>query len=303
VPGQNWTDASAESLVRRAVLDWYAREHRAFPWRRTSDPWAVLVSEVMLQQTQAARVAQRFPAFLARFPTPAAMASAEDRDVLAAWSGLGYNRRALSLRRAAKAIQASGWPPDVAGLQRLPGIGPYTARAVAALAFGQPVGAVDTNVRRWLVRRFGLDPLTASPLLQGLADELAADAHSPAEAADWMHASMEFGARVCSARAPSCVACPIADGCPSRDRAVHVPVARQAPFPGSARAARGAILRALSAAPGHALPVGRLRRLGVKAAADVLMALERDGMVYRQGGMVRLGPKSDAAGGTATIGP
>jgi A/G-specific adenine glycosylase len=302
VARKTWTDAPAAGRVRCAILDWYAREQRDFPWRGTSDPWAVLVSEVMLQQTQASRVAQHFPAFLARFPTPAAMATAQDRDVLAAWSGLGYNRRALALRRAAKALEASGWPPDVAGLERLPGVGPYTARAVAALALGQAVGAVDTNVRRWLVRRFELDPLTPAPLLQGLADELAADARGPSEAADWMHASMEFGARVCSARAPRCVSCPVADGCPSRDRAVHVPVARQAPFGGSARAARGAILRALSAAPDHALPIGRLGRLGADAAADVLTALERDGLVHRDGRTVRLGPAPDAAGGTATIG-
>ncbi|HEX6140943.1 MAG TPA: A/G-specific adenine glycosylase, partial [Candidatus Limnocylindria bacterium] len=237
------TDASARTLgrVRSAILTWYAAEHRDFPWRRTRDPWAVLVSEVMLQQTQASRVVERFPPFLERFPTAQAMVDATDAEVLAAWSGLGYNRRALALRRAAQAVVASGWPDDVAGLASLPGVGAYTARAVAALAFGLPVGAVDTNVRRWLVRRFGL-PLDAAPSrLQALADRLASPAAGPAEAAAWMHASMEFGARICSSRKPLCDACPLARGCPSRMRAVHVPVARQAAFAGSRRAARGAV--------------------------------------------------------------
>jgi A/G-specific adenine glycosylase len=135
--------------VRASLLAWYATDHRDFPWRRTTDPYAVLVSEVMLQQTQASRVAERFPTFMSRFPTTRALAEASDAEVLAAWSGLGYNRRALALQRAAAAVSTNGWPSDVAALERLPGIGPYTARAVASLAFGEPVGVVDTNVRRW----------------------------------------------------------------------------------------------------------------------------------------------------------
>lgn len=176
------TDPRALARVRGALLTWYAAAHRDFPWRRTSDPYAVLVSEVMLQQTQASRVAERFPAFLARFPTAQALATASESAVLQAWSGLGYNRRALALRKASAGIAARGWPTQVSDLERLPGIGPYTARAVASLAFGQPVGVVDTNVRRWLVRRFGLSPLTAPRDLQRLADALAA-AGNPADAA------------------------------------------------------------------------------------------------------------------------
>ncbi|HEX2195164.1 MAG TPA: A/G-specific adenine glycosylase, partial [Candidatus Limnocylindria bacterium] len=154
MPASPPADAAALAEVRGAILTWYRANHRWFPWRGTTDPWAVLVSEVMLQQTQASRVAARFPPFLRRFPTARAMAASTEADVLAAWSGLGYNRRALTLHRAARSVTRAGWPTDVAELERLPGIGPYTARAVAALAFGQPVGAVDTNVRRWLARRF-----------------------------------------------------------------------------------------------------------------------------------------------------
>ncbi len=289
--------------LRRAILGWYSGAHRGFPWRGTTDPWAVLVSEVMLQQTQASRVSERFPPFMARFPTPRAMARAADRDVLVAWSGLGYNRRALALRRTALAVEASGWPSDVAGLERLPGVGPYTARAVAALAFGQPVGAVDTNVRRWLVRRFGLPPGTPPRALQALADCLAAPATDAAQAADWMHASMEFGARVCRARAPRCGACPVTAGCPSRELAVHVPVARRAPFAGSVRATRGAILRQLARAPGHSLTAARLGSLvGGGGLERAMVALERDGLAHRADGVVHLGPPGPTAT-LATIGP
>jgi A/G-specific adenine glycosylase len=289
--------------IRAAVLDWYAAEHRDFPWRGTTDPWAVLVSEVMLQQTQASRVAGRFGELMHRFPTPEAMAHASEAEVLAAWSGLGYNRRALTLRRAAAAVVAGGWPADPEGLRSLPGVGAYTARAVAALAFGHRVGAVDTNVRRWLVRRFGLAPGSPARELQRRADALAAPARDAAEAATWMHASMEFGARVCRARAPLCDACPIAAGCPARGRDTPVPVPRQAPFAGSLRAARGGVLRALAAAPDHRLPLRRLAGLVDGAKLDaVLDALERDGLAHRSGQTARLG-SADADRSAATIGP
>jgi A/G-specific adenine glycosylase len=278
--------------VRQRLLGWYSIEHRDFPWRRTSDPWAVLVSEVMLQQTQASRVAERFPQLLARFPTPHAIATASVADVLAAWSGLGYNRRALALQRAGAIVAADGWPQTIVGLEGLPGVGHYTARAVAALAFGQPVGAVDTNVRRWLVRRFGLETSASMATLQLLADRLAAaEGRTAAEdAAAWMHASMEFGARVCSARAPSCKTCPIRHGCPARGRDVGVPVKRQPAFHGSERAVRGRLIRALAVAPGHNLPLAQVRKLAADDDFEGVMAgLARDGLAYRSGQRVRLG--------------
>jgi A/G-specific adenine glycosylase len=284
----------SHAAIRRQILGWFARERRDLPWRHTRDPWAVLVSEVMLQQTQASRVAERFPPFLERFPTARDMAAASEADVLTAWNGLGYNRRALNLRRAAGVVAGSGWPRDIDGLLRLPGVGSYTARAVAALAFGAPVGAVDTNVRRWLVRRFGLPDTAAPAQLQALADALATAGGTrtgAAEAASWMHASMEFGATVCAARRPRCDTCPISRGCPSQSRERRVPVHRQAPFSGSARAERGAVVRMLVASPGKAVPMAALAAVTARPEA-VLHALERDGLAHRRGTLARLGARA-----------
>jgi A/G-specific adenine glycosylase len=292
------------ATVRRRILAWFERERRDLPWRHTRDPWGVLVSEVMLQQTQASRIADRFPAFMARFPSPASLAGASEADVLAAWTGLGYNRRALMLRRSAAEVTRGGWPRTADGLRALPGVGAYTARAVAAIAFGEPVGAVDTNVRRWLIRRFGLADDAPPAALQQLADDLAAaGAAGPTGegAAAWMHASMEFGARICAARQPRCGACPVSRGCPSRQANRHVPVPRQAPFGGSLRAAHGAVVRALVAAPDHALPLADMRH-AVPDADVALAALERDGLARRQGDVVKLGSEALTAA-PSTIGP
>jgi A/G-specific adenine glycosylase len=297
---EHLTDGSALARVRSALLAWYAADHRDFPWRRTTDPYAVLVSEVMLQQTQASRVAERFPIFMHRFPTAGALAAASEAEVLAGWSGLGYNRRALALRRTAAEVAAHGWPEAVTALERLPGIGPYTARAMASLAFGAPVGVVDTNVRRWLVRRFGLRADGPARELQALADALAG-AGQAVDAAAWTHATMEFGAAVCTTRAPRCDSCPIADGCPSRGRTVAVPVPRQAAFAGSDRAHRGALLRALTAAPGHAVTMRSAR--AIVRAVDLerlVSALERGGLVHRSKGRLVLGGPPEVA---ATIRP
>jgi A/G-specific adenine glycosylase len=293
-------DPAPSSLgrVRRSLIHWYATEHRDFPWRETRDPYAVLVSEVMLQQTQASRIAERFPTFMARFPTADSLASASTAAVLAAWSGLGYNRRALALRQSAAVIARDGWPRDVQGLSKLPGIGPYTARAVASLAFDMPVGVVDTNVRRWLLRRFGGPDEPRR--LQRLSDALAVLGKGT-EVAAWTHATMELGAAICRSRDPRCELCPVARGCPSRGRAATVAVPRQPHLRGSDRAYRGAVLRLLSAAAGHALGDRRLRAelareaRGVGPALDeaswvrIMEALERDGLAHRSGGIVRLG--------------
>jgi len=273
--------------LRRAILAWYEQGHRSLPWRGSRDPYAVLVSEVMLQQTQASRVAVRYPRFMTRFPDLAALASASEADVLAEWSGLGYNRRALALRDAAVAVQASGWPSDLAGLQRLPGVGPYTARAIGSLAFGWRVGVVDTNVRRWLVRRLGLEPGSGAAgggALQRLADDLANAGHAaPEDGAAWTHASMELGAVICRAQVPACNACPIA----------------------SRRAYRGGVMRALAAAPEYALRIDATRartpsvaapealdgRLEPRLMQEALEGLERDGLAHLDGSLLRLGPR------------
>jgi A/G-specific adenine glycosylase len=262
----------------QAILDWYAAVRRELPWRRTRDPYRILVSEVMLQQTQVARVMPYYEAFLKRFPDERALAAAPSADVLRAWSGLGYNRRALALQRAAAAVATAGWPADVAGLRALPGVGPYTAAAVASFALGAPVAAVDTNVRRVIER---LDRRVRSPA--ALAKRAAALLPQD-RAADWNQALMELGATVCTARAPACEGCP-ALACRSRGRPRATPPRRargSERFEDSDRFVRGRIVAALAA--GEELPDGfapaRLER--------ALAGLARDGLVVREGALVRL---------------
>ena len=196
-----------------AVLSWYADRARSLPFRGASDPYAILVSEAMAQQTQVVRAGQAWTRFMARFPTVEVLAAAAPADVIRAWQGLGYNRRALNLWRAAGQIveQFGGRvPPDVAALESLPGVGPYTARAVAALAFGMPVGAVDTNVRRVLGRIVaGEAGVLAPAALQRLADQ----AVPPDRPAAWTHALMDIGATLCKPRRPDCAACPARPWC------------------------------------------------------------------------------------------
>jgi len=217
--------------LRRALLAWYDAARRDLPWRAKpgmlADPWAVLVSEIMLQQTTVAAVAPRFAHFLGRFPTPAAMAAAPLGDVLHAWQGLGYYRRARSLHAAATAIVArhgGRLPETTADLQNLPGIGAYTAAAVASIAFGEAVVPIDGNVARVFSRLLAHPaPLTPSkaefqPAAAALADR--------SRAADLAQAVMELGALVCTPRRPVCNACPWAFACraAAEGRAAELPV-------------------------------------------------------------------------------
>ena len=258
-----------------ALLTWYAAVARDLPWRRTRDPYAILVSEVMLQQTQAARVVPYFEAWMERFPDPAALAAAPVEDVLRAWSGLGYNRRALALRRAAAIVARDGWPAGAAGLRALPGVGPYTAAAVASFAWDEPVAVVDTNVRRVLTRWDGRERGPAG--LAARAQELLA----PERPAAFNQATMELGATVCRPRRPDCPACPVAEGCASRGR-VPAPVARRGPaarerFEDTDRWARGRVVAAL-------LDARPLPELEPARAERVLAGLVRDGLVVREAG-------------------
>jgi A/G-specific adenine glycosylase len=250
-----------------ALLAWYERVRRPLPWRATRDPYALLVSEVMLQQTQAARVVPYYEAFLARFPDPAALAAAAPRDVLATWSGLGYNRRALALQQAAAVVAEHGWPED---LTTLPGVGPYTAAAVAAFAWDEHRAAVDVNVRR-VIERWDGARHTPRPLAARAAALL-----PPGRAAAWNQAMMELGATICTARAARCGACPVAAWCasagvpPAPSRA-GVPRPR---FEETDRYARGRIVAALI--DGQALPELEPARL-----ERALAGLARDGLIVR----------------------
>jgi A/G-specific adenine glycosylase len=240
--------------VNDALLDWYAANGRDLPWRRTDDPYAILVSEVMLQQTQVARVIPRYEAWLERWPTAASLAAAPLADLLRAWVGLGYNRRALRLREACALVVQRGWPDD---LTELPGVGPYTAAALGAFAFGRDTVALDTNVRRLFGR---------------LGRELAP---RPGEGPLFNQATIELGALVCRARAPRCDACPFQQVCEwDGDEPVRRAIAPR--FEDTDRWARGRVVAALAA--GEALPAieaGRLER--------ALEGLIRDGLVQRDG--------------------
>ncbi len=236
--------------METALLAWFDEHGRDLPWRRTCDPYAILVSEVMLQQTQVERVLPRYREWLARWPTADALAAANLADVIRAWQGMGYNRRAVSLHRAARRIADRGWPDD---LTELPGVGPYTAAAVSSFALGQPVLPVDTNVARVQERTGVMFSHRAGQAL------------------------MDLGATVCLARIPRCEICPLASGCPSRGRR-YEPRRKQSRFEGSFRQRRATALRLVAQEP---QPISEL---DVEAVA----ALELDGLVRRSGELVTL---------------
>jgi A/G-specific adenine glycosylase len=208
--------------VIERLLAWYGGSARDLPWRRTRDPYAILVSEVMLQQTQVDRVIPRWVRWLERWPTAAALAAAGTADVIVEWQGLGYNRRAVNLQRAARVVSELGWPDD---LTVLPGVGPYTAAAVGNFAFGLDVLPVDTNVRRVQER-------TGESFDGSCAQAL-----------------FDLGATICLARIPRCGACPLSEGCPSRGRR-YEPERKQSPFEGSFRQRRALALRGVVAGTG-----------------------------------------------------
>lgn len=218
-----------------ALFAWYRHNRRTLPWRDAGDPYATLVSEAMLQQTQVSRVIERYTAFMDRWPDVESLAAASNDEVLEAWSGLGYNSRAIRLRDAARAVAAGGWPTTVDGLRALPGVGPYTAAAIASMAFGEPVAAVDTNLRRILSRWVG-EPL-GGRRLHTVAGELVAD-----PGGDWNQALMDLGAAICRPANPDCGRCPVAEWC--SDPSVYEPPPRQSTFAGSRRQLRGALVRA-----------------------------------------------------------
>lgn len=258
-PGRNVGHGVDHDLTVGFVADllaWGGQVLRDLPWRRTRDAWAVLVSELMLQQTQVARVAPRYTAFLTQFPTPQACAAAPVSAVIAAWEGLGYNRRAVHLHRAAQVVvtdHGGRVPDDLDALQALPGVGAYTARAVLAFAFERDHGVLDTNAARVLARAVAGARLTPTRA-QALADALVPAGQGWA----WNQSVLELGALVCTKRQPSCSRCPVAGhcrwqraGCSAPDPAVGSAGSsgQQSRFDGSDRQGRGRLVAALRRGP------------------------------------------------------
>jgi A/G-specific adenine glycosylase len=273
---------------RAALLAWYRPRPHDYPWRSAHpDPYAVLVSEVMLQQTQAARVAPAYRAFLERFPDVRALSSAARAELLRAWGGLGYPRRALALREAARTIvrdHDGRVPSDPSELRALPGVGPYTAAAVASIAFGVPVAAVDTNVRRVTARVVhGTGPEGIAPRqLQAEADAMV----DPASPGEWNQALMDLGRFVCRP-VPRCGECPLASGCRwNLEGASPRPAGRRQPaYEGSDRQARGRVLAVLRERGGASIreiaattrmPLERTSRAAAGLAGDELASLDGD---------------------------
>jgi A/G-specific adenine glycosylase len=287
--------------VQEALLEWFRANGRNLPWRETRVPYRILVSEVMLQQTQVDRVIPYYVAFLERFPTVEALAAAPTADVITAWAGLGYNRRAVNLQRTARyVVEKLGgrFPENLDDLKRLPGVGPYTAGAIAAFAFEQEVAFLDTNMRRVVHRIFfGVD-LPKATASEAILLESAAALVPPGEGWSWNQALIEFGAIQCTRRRPACVFCPVQRVCcayPQLQTAIATLPAgmrlkNEADYAGSNRFYRGRVVAALcDRGGGEAASPLTLAELGPLVRDDfsdehlpwlygVVSGLERDGL-------------------------
>ncbi len=215
-------DSRALARFRRALLAWYGRNARDLPWRRTTDPYAILVSEVLLQQTRVEQALGYYARFIEAFPDFASLARAPEEDVLRVWAGAGYYRRARNLHRLAQVVAEKGLPRSYEGLLRLPGIGPYTAAAVSSIAFGEPAAVVDGNVRRVLARL-----LAQADPKPGWLRETAQRLLSPEDPGRWNQAVMELGSLVCTPKVPTCGRCPVASFCAGRDDPESYPLPRK----------------------------------------------------------------------------
>ena len=289
-------DTKRRSLAAH-VLRWYARHGRDLPWRHTSEPYRILLSETMLQQTQVARVLEKYPAFLNRFPSLPALARAPRSAVVHAWSGMGYNNRAVRLHRLALRVVQNGGtlPRDPAALHRLPGVGAYTRDAVCAFAYRRRVPVVDVNVRRVLSRLSGRMRDTASLLPEAEVRRIAAELLPERRYYAWNQALMDLGATVCTARRPACDTCPVARHCRSRGgmREARKKPRREPSMRGVPnRIYRGRLVEELRRAPrGRALPAAMLGRRILPGFGEaqhrwlggILAGLERDGLVRVRG--------------------
>lgn len=261
-------DPGVVDRLQDNLLSWYAAHRRELPWRATTDPGAILVSEIMLQQTQVSRVLPKYSAFLDRFPTAARLAAAPLPDVLAIWLGLGYNNRAVRLKRCAEAA-TDGLPSDLEGLRALPGVGPYTARAVLIFAANADLAAVDANVRRVLTHELDLPHDLSPTALQSTAEAVLPHGRSR----DWHNALMDYGSLVLTSQATGIV-----------------PLTRQSPFAGSHRQRRARLLRLLlehgpqswtGAAAALELSLRDCRKVAESLAADGLVVLHDDRVTLR----------------------
>ena len=308
-------DRNIAAAMRRRLNEWYIHVGRDLPWRRTQNPYHTLVAEFMLQQTGVARVSPAYEAFLERFPTVKALANASAADVIRAWSGLGYNRRAINLQRTARAIvddHGGTVPSDPVTLRRLPGIGPYTAAAIACFAFQRPVAVMATNIRRVLGRlilgRRDIDAATGWRLAEAILPESGSDASS------WHQALMDLGASLCSVTKPACGDCPVSEYCAARSlfagassppieysqlsdtvprlKVAERPQASQQGWMGTSRYYRGRIVEGLRRHPDGSMTfdeLGPLARDDYTPAEHaewlhgVLTRLQQDGLVTIRG--------------------
>lgn len=272
--------------MHELVFGWFVKNGRDLPWRRTTDPYAILVSEIMLQQTQVDRVIPKWEAFLERFPTWNHLADASQADVIRMWHGLGYNRRAMNLHRLAKAVvERGGLPTDPAGMIELPGIGPYTSNAVAAFAFRHPDAApVDTNIERIFKRAFNVYDADRRQI-----EQLVFDAR-PTDTWTWNHALMDIGALYCTARYHDWGACPLAPlhGVRARkDEDLKIP--KQSKFENSDRMYRGRIVSALRQQDVDIDDLARLVKLDDEERfGKIITSLITDGIVREDRGKLSL---------------
>ena len=284
-----------------ALFEWWASARiprDELPWRSTTDPWSVLVSETMLVQTQVDRVASRYPAIIARFPTPESLAGSSVGDLLSLWSGLGYYRRAINLHRTSTALvdlHGGQVPSVLADLLALPGVGAYTARAVLAFAFDLPVGPLDTNIRRVVTRAFGFPSADAQRLADDAATRSSIRAPSSGSSRSWNLALMDLGSGICVARGPRCTECPLGPICVWRrvggvDPASVVRPKAAARYEGSDREIRGTIVRAVCEGPLRIDTLATLFRspFDARRTSRVIKGLTNEGLVVERDGALHL---------------
>jgi A/G-specific adenine glycosylase len=269
------------AMLRRRILAWYRRSGRDLPWRRTRDPYRVLVSEVMLQQTQVSRAQPAYRRFLRRFPTLRALARASLGDVLREWSGLGYNRRARDLHGIAR-LHPVRLPRTIADLDALPGVGAYTASAVACFALGQTAAFADTNIRRVLGRA-----LLGHTATDREAVELDARFGSRRMSARWHHALMDIGATICTAKRPRCDVCPVRAICSYRGIEKRSP-RKQSPFGVSDRRVRGAIVRHLATSTRRVTLDSLRTSINDARVPRLVLVLAQEGLVEVSSETIRL---------------